>query len=186
VCSGLLSCSGASAICDFAFHPPRSRYELGPASDRALVAPTVDSADGHSLQAPRSNEQWDAYHAIRRVVRFERRGLIGVYDPAHPDETRPGHHALLLWYEREPIGTIRIDIAGDEAVFRRVAIREDLQRRGHGRRLLALAEGFSRTHGASRVRSHVDPGAIAFYERCGFRRVGDPGADEALVMVKTL
>jgi GNAT superfamily N-acetyltransferase len=146
----------------------------------------VDLIEGYSLKAPDSDQEWAAYHAIRRVVLFERRGSIGVYDPKHPDETRSGNHALLLWHEREPIGTIRIDMAGVEAVFRRVAIREDLQRRGHGRRLLALAEQFARAHGAHLVRSHVDLDAVGFYERCGFERVGDAGPHEAPVMTKAL
>lgn len=144
----------------------------------------MDPAKEYRLTTPQSDDEWAAYHAIRRIVLFERRGQVGVYDPTHPDEMRSGHHSLLLWFEGEPIGTIRVDLADDEAVFRRVAVREDLQRQGHGRRMLELAEDFARNRGAHLARSHVDPGAVGFYKRCGFKLVGD--ADEPTLMAKVL
>ena len=39
----------------------------------------------HLLRAPVSDEEWRTYHAIRRLVLFESRGLFGVYDENHPD-----------------------------------------------------------------------------------------------------
>ena len=131
------------------------------------------------LRAPTTDAEWASYHAIRRRVLFELRGVGPAYDPNHPDEHRAGHHPLLLWIDGQVVGVIRVDITGAVATFRRVAIREDLQRRGHGRRLLAEAERFARSHACVRVESHVDRGAVAFYERCGFGRVGssaDPSA----------
>jgi GNAT superfamily N-acetyltransferase len=54
---------------------------------------------------------------------------------------------LLLLLDGEAIGVIRIDINGNQAIFRRFAIREDLQRAGHGRVLLTLAESFAQEKG---------------------------------------
>jgi GNAT superfamily N-acetyltransferase len=70
--------------------------------------------------------------------------------------------------DRVPVGVIRIDIDGPVATFRRVAVRDDVQRRGHGRRLLEAAERFARRKGCTRIESHVAPDAARFYERCGF------------------
>jgi len=120
------------------------------------------------LRVPVSDADWVAYHAIRRHVLFELRGQGFAYDANHPDEHQPAHHPMLLWIGNVPVGAIRIDVHGAEAIFRRVAIRADLQRRGYGRRLLELAEGFARGQGCVRVESHVDPGAIGFYYRCGY------------------
>ena len=120
------------------------------------------------LKAPASDRDWAAYHAIRRRVLFELRGNGAAYDEHHPDETRPGHYPFLFWIADAPVGVIRIDIDGAKAVFRRVAIREDLQRRGYGRRLLEAAEEFARQNRCTRIESHVDPTAVGFYERCGF------------------
>ncbi|MCA1606864.1 MAG: GNAT family N-acetyltransferase, partial [Acidobacteria bacterium] len=41
-------------------------------------------------------------------------------------------------------------------MFRRVAVREDAQRVGHGRVLLTLAESFARSKGCKQIWSNVD------------------------------
>jgi GNAT superfamily N-acetyltransferase len=108
-------------------------------------------------------------------VLWEARGRFGVYDDTHPDEYKDGHFPKLLFVEGNPIGVIRIDIAKPVAWFRRVAIRESLQRQGHGSELMRLAERFATRHGVTRIQSDVDQDAIPFYERFGFRLVGRDG-----------
>lgn len=125
------------------------------------------------FRAPATDAEWASYHGIRRRVLFELRGNAVAYDAHHPDEHRPGRHPFILWVAGEPVGVIRIDIDGPVATFRRVAIREDMQRRGHGRRLLEAAERFATEQGCTRIESRVDPDAVRFYERCGFTR-SDP------------
>jgi GNAT superfamily N-acetyltransferase len=139
------------------------------------------------LKAPITDRDWASYHAIRRRVLFELRGNGGAYDEHHPDETRPGHHPLLFWAAGSPVGVIRIDVDGSRAIFRRVAIRDDLQRRGYGRQLLEAAEQFARQQGCTQIESHVDPTAVNFYQRCGFF-LANPAAshDTAPLMFKPL
>src|SRR5262249_47303717 len=109
------------------------------------------------------------------------------YDANHPDETRPGHNPFLLWANDTPVGVIRIDIDGERAVFRRVAIRDDLQRRGYGRELLRAAEEFAREQHCTRLESYVDRDAVGFYERCGFTHPDPPTSRRpAPLMVKQL
>jgi GNAT superfamily N-acetyltransferase len=141
----------------------------------------------YDLRAPTTDAEWAAYHEIRQRVLFELRGRAAAYDPAHPDEFRPGHYPLVLYSEDRPLAVIRIDVDGETATFRRVAVREDAQRRGHGRHLLAEAERFARDRGCRRVLSHVDAGAIAFYEKCGFIVAGDADLrGKAVLMMKSL
>lgn len=141
----------------------------------------------YELRDPRSAEDWQAYHEIRRKVLFENRGQLGVYDENHPDERREGNHPLLLLWKGEPIGVIRVDFNGPQAIFRRVAIREDLQRAGHGRLLLALAESFAQAHGCNHILTSVARDAVAFYERCGFACVQDrPMVGTSVSMQKDL
>ena len=135
------------------------------------------------LHRPRSEEQWTAYHDIRRMVLFERRGRFGVYDASHPDEHKPENHPLLLLVDGEPVGTIRVDLSRDSAIFRRVAVREEVQRRGYGRAMLRLAEQFARERGSRRIQSFVDRGAVGFYERCGFVRDPEAVNDESTVLM---
>ena len=135
---------------------------------RATVVSLTMDIMTHILRAPDNQDEWVAYHAIRRRVLFEARGKFGIYDENHPDEFKIGHHSLLLFYDAVPIGVIRVDIDDRVAWFRRVAIREDLQRSGHGRILIKLAEDFARKQGCNLIRSNVAGEAVGFYERCGY------------------
>jgi GNAT superfamily N-acetyltransferase len=122
----------------------------------------------HALVSPADDDEWRAYHDIRREVLFEARGQFGVYDANRPDDRAVGNHARLLLHRGDAVGVIRIDISGDDAIFRRVAIRQPVQRLGHGRALLSLAQEFAAAHGCRRLTSHVAPDAVPFYEKCGF------------------
>ena len=124
----------------------------------------------HTLRAPSSDEEWRVYHAIRRKVLFENRGLFGVYDENRPEDSKTANHPLILIYKGVPIGVIRIDIDIRVAWFRKVAVREELQRAGHGRVLLGLAEAYARAEGCDEVRSNVAADAVGFYEQCGYSR----------------
>jgi GNAT superfamily N-acetyltransferase len=97
---------------------------------------------GHKLRAPESDGEWRAFHDIRQKVLFENRGKND-YIENHPDDTRSGNYPLVLLFQGEIIGVVRIDVCESEAWLRRVAIREDIQRHGHGRVLLRLAENFA-------------------------------------------
>lgn len=122
------------------------------------------------LRQPRTDDEWRAFHAIRRKVLFENRGKFDTYIENHPDDLKPGHHRLVLLCNDVVIGVIRIDVNGTLAWFRRVAIRDDLQRLGHGRVLLRLAEEFAAAEGCNEIRSNAAVEAIGFYERCGYAR----------------
>ena len=129
------------------------------------------------LRSPRNREEWLAYHAIRRKVLFENRGEAE-YIENHPDEFERDHHPLVLAHNNATIGVIRVDVIGRIAWFRRVAIREDCQRRGYGRTLLRLAEAFARGQGCNEVRSNVAADAVGFYERGGYTaQVATAGID---------
>lgn len=144
----------------------------------------------YEFVTPTNDNEWRAYHDIRRRVLFEGRGQFGVYDENHPDDRAPGHYPKLLNYGGEAIGVVRIDIDGTVAILRRVAIRPEAQRRGHGRVLLSLAQQFAKAAGCTRLVSFVANDATGFYQRSGFE-VGDneslvPTNRESVFMSKKL
>ncbi len=117
------------------------------------------------LLPPGSPDDWDVYHRIRRDVLLEAQK----YALEHADDHAPGHYALLLCLDDQPIGSIRIDItASGEAGLRLVAIHPSLQGRGCGRVLLQLAEDFAREHGCSRTVLYATPEAVGFYTKTGY------------------
>lgn len=124
----------------------------------------------HELRAPRNDEEWRAFHDIRRKVLFENRGKRESYIENHPDDSKAGNHPLILLHKGTVIGVVRIDVCEKVAWLRRLAIRDDLQRLGHGRVLLRLAEAFAKAEGCVAVRSNAAVEAVGFYERCGYVR----------------
>lgn len=124
----------------------------------------------HELREPVSSEEWNALHAIRRRVLFENRGKFETYIENHPDDFKTGHHPLILLYRGVVIGVVRVEVCETVAWLRRVAIREDLQRLGHGRVLLQLAEAFAKAQGCNEVVSNAAVEALGFYESCGYAR----------------
>jgi len=114
----------------------------------------------HTLRAPANADELQQYHEIRRRVLWENRGQFGVYNENHPDDFKSGHHPLLLVHDGAVVGVIRIDIEGAQAILRRVAIRDDIQRTGHGRAMLELSETFARHHGCDHLYSFVAPDAV--------------------------
>ena len=144
----------------------------------------------HELVTPSDPTEWKAYHDIRRQVLFEARGEFGTYDENHPDERAVGNHPKLLIYRGDPVGTIRIDIDGTTAILRRVAIRADAQRHGHGRILLLLAQRFATENGCVKLASFVAPDAVGFYRSFGFDIERDsavgPSGRKSVYMIKGL
>ena len=140
----------------------------------------------HELRAPSNDDEWRAFHAIRRKVLFENRGKPD-YIENHPDDFKPGHHPLLLLHKGVVVGVIRVEVCDAVGWFRRVAIREDLQRLGQGRVLLRLAEAFAKAEGCKEVRSNAAVEAVGFYERCGYARdLSEPAPVNSVRVCKSL
>lgn len=141
----------------------------------------------HELRAPANENEWRALHDIRRKVLFENRGKLGTYIENHPDDFKAGHHPLVLVYRGVVIGVVRVEVCERRAWFRRVAIRDDLQRMGHGRALLRLAEAFAKAEGCDETLSNAAVEAVGFYERCGYMRdVSETGPPNSVRMHKLL
>ena len=115
-----------------------------------------------------TEEEWQEFHSIRRKVLFENRGKRESYIVNHPDDLKSGNHPLILVHNGEVIGVCRLDVIDAVVWLRRVAIREDSQRLGHGRALLRLAESFAVELGCKEFRTNAAVESVGFYERCGY------------------
>lgn len=129
----------------------------------------LDRVDAYRLEPARSPEDWAAYHAIRREAIFAAL-LPGVlYDPDYPDEFLPDHFPYVLKHHGAVVGVMRIDLIDDRrAGFRLIAVRPDVQRGGHGRVLMALAEQRAREMGRSEAIINAHPTALGFYLGLGY------------------
>lgn len=125
----------------------------------------------YRLRRVESLTDWHAYHNIRRTELFAVHCPDVVYDSNHADEREPSNLPHVLEVDGTIGGTIRIDLMGARcAAFRLIAIRKALQRRGHGTRLLALAEQLVGELGCGQVTIQSAPDAVPFYLRNGYAK----------------
>jgi GNAT superfamily N-acetyltransferase len=124
--------------------------------------PTDRPAAGgrYRLGPPCCDDDWQAYHGIRRRV---------FHLPRPVDEISPDCHPLLLFLEDRPIGAIQVDNLGNAAAaLRLVAIDPAHQGGGHGRAMLEQAEQFARGIGCGKAVVYATPEAAGFYQSVGY------------------
>ncbi len=126
----------------------------GMPSDR----PTGDGC--YRLEPPRCDQDWHAYHGIRRKV----------FHLPRPDEPISSDcHPLLLFLEDKPIGAIQVDdLQNAAAALRLVAIDPAWQGGGHGRIMVEQAEKFARSLGCEKAVVYSTPEAAGFYQTIGY------------------
>jgi GNAT superfamily N-acetyltransferase len=130
----------------------------------------VDAPQRHSLRPVRSSREWAAYHAIRRDAIFAALLPNQAYDEHDPDEFAPGHFPHLLLCDGQVLGAVRIDLIGERATgLRLIGIRPDVQRQGHGRALLKLAEEAARALGRTEIVINAHPTSLDFCLANGYR-----------------
>jgi predicted GNAT family N-acyltransferase len=96
---------------------------------------------------------------------------MGVATESEQDaQDRAAHHVVAIDDTGEAIGTARLRPTGQ---IGRVAVLATYRSRGVGRRLLTAIVQLARELELPRVFLHADTRAIAFYEKAGFRVVGD-------------
>jgi len=80
---------------------------------------------------------------------------------------------LACFQDDELVGCLSFIKEGNRAHMRQVAVEPNLQGRGVGRILVQFAEGFVREKGFDSIVLHARETAVAFYERLGYRCVGE-------------
>lgn len=140
----------------------------------------------YTLAPVKTDEEWEAYHTLRRVDLFEFYGFINVYNPDLPGEYQENHHSLLFKYQDEPIGTVRLDERSDgNGIIRLVVIKQGWRGQGHGRVLSDRVEEYGRALGMTIFYVNAKPEAIPYYEALGYEPFDwDPGELEHTVSRK--
>jgi len=124
------------------------------------------------LRAVQSDDEWTAMHDIRRRVLFAagRHATEIVYDDNHPDDRVPENVPHILMLDERPIGVARLDLKGDYAVVRLVAISPEHQRNGFGEIMDKMLTEKSWELGVKQMRVNAAPDAVGFYEKTGWHR----------------
>jgi N-acetylglutamate synthase-like GNAT family acetyltransferase len=138
----------------------------------------------YELIRVQDDADWASYHAIRRDVLWTARGLTG-YDDKRPEERLPNRYSLLLKLDTQPIGTTRLDDRCDgTGIVRLVAVRSDVQRRGHGTKLASMVDDFAATLGLHTLFVNAVADAVGYYEKLGWEFFDWDAAELALISGK--
>lgn len=126
----------------------------------------------YELRRVETPEDWAALHRIRRDVLFtpERHPTGFVYNDAHPHDAASNHIKFLLMLDGAPIGTTRLDLRGERAVVRLVAIVADRQGQGHGSVMEQALVNHAYKLGITTLMVNSAPDAVGFYEKRGWQR----------------
>ena len=125
----------------------------------------------YELRQVSTPKDWAAMHRLRRDVLFapfRKQGIV--YDDNHPDDRDPGNLPFLFLLAGRPAGITRLDLQGDTAIVRLVAIAPELQRQGHGRAMSECIDQEARRRGVRLLRVNAAPEAVGLYEATGWHR----------------
>lgn len=113
----------------------------------------------------------DNVFAIRRAVFIHEQG---VDEAEEVDGLDPLSSHYLVWFDGEPVATLRLRRIGNVCKIERMAVSRSFRRRGIGRALLdhVLAD-FRYEPSRAAVILHAQEHAIAFYEKAGFKAEGE-------------
>src|ERR1043165_348796 len=81
---------------------------------------------------------------------------------------------IAAYEDERMLGCCMLVEEGTQTVrLRQMAVVNDVQGKGIGRALMQFAENLARDRGYKRITMHARKNAIGFYERMGYRKVGD-------------
>ena len=113
--------------------------------------------------------------AIRRVVFVEEQGLFGASDADEHDYDPATLHVLGFW-AGEAAGTVRLYPLAEPGRWKgdRLAVLPAFRKHGIGAPLVRFAVATASRLGGVVMVAQIQPANVAFFERLGWYRVGDP------------
>lgn len=113
--------------------------------------------------------------AIRRVVFVEEQGLFGGSDADEHDRDPATLHVLGFW-AGEAAGTVRLYPLAEPGRWKgdRLAVLPAFRKHGIGGPLVRFAVATASRLGGVVMVAQIQPANVAFFERLGWYRVGDP------------
>lgn len=114
---------------------------------------------------------------LLRAFEIRRRVFVGEQNVPKEEEFDSDDAAaihVVAWLGSEAVATGRLVVHRDHGRIGRMAVLAAHRRRGAGRAVLEELMRLARLHGIDRLVLHAQVHAVAFYERAGFRAVGEP------------
>ena len=102
-----------------------------------------------------------------------RKPLGLTFSPDELEKEKSNLH-IAAYEDDRMLGCCMLVEEGPQTVrLRQMAVPDDFQGKGIGRALMNFAENLARDRGYKRITMHARKNAIGFYEKMGYKRVGD-------------
>lgn len=89
-------------------------------------------------------------------------------------ESERNHMHMAAYEDERMLGCCMLVKEDPETVrLRQMAVVNDVQGKGIGRALMQFAENLARDRGYKRITMHARKNAVGFYERLGYKKVGE-------------
>jgi ribosomal protein S18 acetylase RimI-like enzyme len=125
-----------------------------------------------------SPEYW-ATVALRNLILRQPLGLRFTEEEREADKE---YHHFACYLDGRLTGCLVLcPREGGDVQMRQVAVVAELQRRGIGTALVEYAEAWARKAGYRRMILHARDTAVAFYERLGYSKVGEPFVEVSIL-----
>ena len=114
------------------------------------------------------------YEQIIRLRNDILRKPLGMNLDAEELEKEKNNLHIAAYEDDQMLGCCMLVEEGPQTVrLRQMAVINDLQGKGIGRALMQFAENLARDRGYRRITMHARKNALGFYEKMGYRKIGD-------------
>ncbi len=114
------------------------------------------------------------YQQIIRLRNDILRKPLGMNLDAAELEKEKNNLHIAAYEDDQMLGCCMLVEEGPQTVrLRQMAVINDLQGKGIGRALMQFAENLARDRGYRRITMHARKNALGFYEKMGYRKIGD-------------
>lgn len=133
------------------------------------------------IELVKSEEDLEEVREIREKVFVNEQGIPRSREKDGRDEEATH---LIARLGEEPIGTARIRYVNNEAKLERISILKTYRKRGFGKKLVKKSIGYCEKKEVSKIFLHSQIYLQSFYEKIGFKPVGEPFLEAGVEHVK--
>lgn len=129
-----------------------------------------------------------AFH-IRKEVFVKEQGVPLEDEFDEYDELNDQSEHMIVYYNKQPVGTGRIRFVHGIAKLERICILQPYRKLGIGKVIINTLEGIAQEKGISRVKLHGQTHAEGFYHKLGYQTSSDEFMEDGIphfVMLKDL
>ncbi|MGE7214994.1 GNAT family N-acetyltransferase [Priestia koreensis] len=127
-----------------------------------------------SIVTINTSEQLKDAFSIRKAVFIDEQHVPEAEEFDEFDQLDGSCDHILVYYDRQPVGTGRVRMIGDVGKLERICILEPYRKFGLGKGIIAALEELAKKRQGTSVKLHGQTQAEGFYHKLGYETVSEP------------